>query len=75
MTIEEFAAAWKYRGISVDFDQADLEFANAWATVVLGNYLMDEGTNKFNLGKSILQEEEKTHSPERDEASGGLIIQ
>ena len=55
MTIEEFAAAWKYRGISVDFDQADLEFANAWATVVLGNYLMDEGTNKFNLGKSMLQ--------------------
>ena len=55
MTLEEFAAAWKYRGISVDFDQADLEFANAWATVVLGNYLMDEGTNKFNLGKSMLQ--------------------
>ena len=73
MTLEEFAVAWKYHGISIDFRPEDLKFANDWATVVLGNYLMDEGSNKFNLGKSMLQNTEDAIAG--TERANGKIIQ
>lgn len=62
MTVKEFAEQWRPNGVNVVLDEVSLSFADAWAQVVLGNYLLQEGANKYQLGESLLTppEEEKS---------------
>lgn len=61
MTVKEFAEQYAPNGIYVGMGEAEQQFADAWAQIVLGNYFIQEGMNKINLGKTLLeppQEEE-----------------
>ncbi|VVB52265.1 Uncharacterised protein [uncultured archaeon] len=64
MTVEEFAAIYSPGGVHQIISEPAQQFAESWTTVVLANYMMDEGTNKFNIGQGLL-EKAKAEKPSK----------